>query len=109
MNAIKFDETMVKKYIDVYYDSNKKYPYLIMNEKTRDIIPAENPQQYYITGCNISFGNDTTLTPPEENIHSIRINDKEYEEKQKSNPKTSWYKAKILIDNSLEFGEVHIG
>ena len=43
MNAIKFDETMVKKYIDVYYDSNKKYPYLIMNEKTRDIIPAENP------------------------------------------------------------------
>lgn len=94
MMGIKFDEEMVKKYIDVYHDQHGKYPYLIMSEKTRDIIPDDG-MLYVATNTNYTI-TSSILT-------SSTSND------MVTHARKTWNSAKILIDNDLEFGEVHIG
>ena len=93
MMGIKFNEEMVKKYIDVYHDQHGKYPYLIMSEKTRDIIPDNGvpfitTSYYTLTSGTVPSSTSTEVIP---------------------HTKKTWNSAKILIDNDLEFGEVHIG
>ena len=105
MLGIKFNDEMIKKCIETYHFQYGEYPYLIMNEKTRKLIPNEDGMSYYITSDNFNIS-----LKPENAIHNISINDKKYvEEPETITPKKSWYGAKILIDNDLDFGEVHVG
>lgn len=93
MMGIKFDEEMVKKYIDVYHNQHGKYPYLIMSEKTRDIVPDDGKSFVVTNYYTLTSGTAPSSTSTEAIPYT----------------KKSWNSAKILIDNDLEFGEVHIG
>lgn len=94
MMGIKFDEEMVKKYIDVYHDQHGKYPYLIMSEKTRDIVPDDSK---LLVTTNYYTITTSGTAPSSKSTEAIPYT------------KKAWNSAKILIDNDLEFGEVHIG
>ncbi len=81
MIAIKFDEEKVGHCIQAYKDERGKNPYLIMSEKTAKILPK--------------LTNTIRITPDGTTI-------------QYDNTPRSWNNCKILIDDDLEFGEVHI-
>ena len=104
MIGIKFDEEKVKNYIQAYKDGHGKYPYLLMNEKTYKILPYEATTittngSIYTTTTNI------ILTPQE-----ITVDGTKYVREDKCKRKTLfWENCKVMIDNDLEFGEVHIG
>lgn len=88
MNAIKFDEDKAKRCINAYYDMHKEYPYLICNDETEKILPSIPS-----TGA-ITISTSTYVCGIE----------------NQSKPRTKrWNNAKVLIDNELKFGEVHIG
>lgn len=93
MMGIKFDEEMVKKYIDVYHNQHGKYPYLIMSEKTRDIVPDDG-KLFVATNYILTTSGTVSCNTSNDMI---------------TNTRKTWNSAKILIDNDLEFGEVHIG
>ena len=88
MIAIRFDEDKANKCINAYYDMHGEYPYLICNEETQKILPTHIQT---VTVCTTEY------------ISGIAVKDQ-------AKPKTKrWNNAKVLIDNELEFGEVHIG
>ena len=107
MNCIKFDEEKAKRCIDSYYDQHGSYPYMIMNSKTYDTVPPEklNPivdaNSLTVGGYTIS---NVNVTP----INEIKVGDYTYILKRDPVYK-KWYNAKILFDEDLKFGEVHIG
>ena len=89
MIAIKFDEDKAKKCIDAYYDMHGVYPYLICNEETQKILPT--------------YTQTVTVHDGYAFISGVVTEDH-------GKPRTKrWNNAKVLIDNELEFGEVHIG
>ena len=116
MKAIKFDEEKVKKCIESYYDQYEKYPYLVMNKETYKILPAEKKSITLLSDdCNITmpatYCSSITVSgnPINKNPESIKIDDTEYIKRKSEEALGEWHKATILIDNNLEFGEVHIG
>ena len=108
MNCIKFDEEKAKRCIDTYYDQHGSYPYMIMNSKTYDIMPPEK------LGANLDINSLTVgscIFPTNVNVASvdeIKVGDNTYILKKDPVYK-KWYNAKILFDEDLKFGEVHIG
>ena len=108
MNCIKFDEEKAKRCIDAYYDQHGSYPYIIMNSKTYDTVPPEKPS--VILDCNsLTVGGYTISTNVNINsVDEIKVGDNTYILKRDPVYK-KWYNAKILFDEDLEFGEVHIG
>lgn len=113
MIAIKFDKDKVKNSIDAYKEEHGKYPYLIMSEKTYKLLPTEN--SFAINNNVIRYGyTDTIGVTPDNSINldemTIKINDNEFVNKNKSGKSYgTWHNAKILIDNGLPYGEIHIG
>lgn len=104
MLAIKFDEEKVKCCIQAYKDEHGKNPYLVMNEKTRAILPPTPPTTYCISTDEIMIGRQENL------VNTITINDKKYiSEEEAKKGSGNWFGCKIMIDNDLEFGEIHIG
>ena len=107
MNCIKFDEEKAKKCIDAYYDQHGSYPYMIMNSKTYDTVPPEklspivDANSLTVSGYTIS---NVNVAPVDE----IKVGDNTYILKRDPVYK-KWYNAKILFDEELKFGEVHIG
>ena len=91
MIAIKFDEDKAKKCIDAYYDVHGKYPYLICNEETEKMLPTYTQTVTVHDTGYVSISGVVTVAD---------------QVKQKTK---RWNNAKVLIDNELEFGEVHIG
>ena len=104
MIAVKFDDKKVISCIQAYKDEHGKNPYLVMNEKTREILPL-TPQTIYCTSTSeIIIGKQENL------VDTITINDEKYiPEKEAKKGSGHWFDCKIMIDNDLEFGEVHIG
>ena len=107
MLAIKFDKEKVKNCADAYKDEHDgKAPYLIMNSKTNELlVDAEQCYLSYVSNAVTSVFSATTSCP-----NSISVDDKKYTlGKGTKNVVDNWYGCKILIDESLAFGEVHIG
>lgn len=91
MIAIKFDEDKAKRCINAYYDMHKEYPYLICNDETEKILPS-------IPSTDITTISTTNYICIKDLVENP------------SKPRTKrWNNAKVLIDNELKFGEVHIG
>lgn len=115
MIAIKFDKEKVEKCIDGYMDEYGKNPYLILSEKTFGLLKDENAFSLSINNNGISTHDVITqLGLSTNNINfdemSIKINDNEFVNKnKKTKDYGTWHGAKILIDNSLPYGEVHVG
>lgn len=113
MIAIKFDKEKVENSIDAYKEEHGKYPYLVMSEKTYNLLPNEN--SLVINNNSIWIARtDTIRVTPGNSINldemTIKINDSEFVNKNKSGQSYGiWHNAKILIDNSLPYGEVHVG
>jgi len=119
MKAIKFDEEKVLNCIKAYHDMHGEYPYLICNNETRKMIPKEKVDYSNCLTFGIDNINSITTTantnsitttsksyPPEE----IKINYQKYIKEENVNKSYgTWYGAKIIIDNSMGFGEVHVG
>ena len=104
MKAIKLDVEKIKHCIDAYKDEHGKNPYLVMNEKTREILPPTLPTTYCISTSEIIMGKQ------ENSVNTITINNEKYiPEKEAKKGSGNWFGCKIMIDNDLEFGEVHIG
>ena len=108
MNGIKFDGEKVKRRIDAYYNQHGSYPYLIMNSKTYDTIPLEKPgiilDSNSLTVSSYTLSNNVSVAPVDE----IKVGNNTYILKRDPVYK-KWYNAKILFDEELKFGEVHIG
>ena len=108
MNCIKFDEEKAKRCIDAYYDQYGSYPYMIMNSKTYNTVPQEKPSAILdvnsLTVSGYTISNVNVAAPVDE----IKFGDNTYILKRDPVYK-KWYNAKILFDEDLEFGEVHIG
>ena len=108
MTGIKFDAENVKKCIESYYFMYGEYPYLICNEKTRKLIIQERDKDNTFTiNCNI-INSNTMSVPiyPED----FTIGDIKYIKESNINKNHGTYcNAKILIDNELKFGEIHVG
>ena len=118
MIAIKFDKEKVGKCIDGYKDEHGKNPYLILSEKTFGLLKDENAFSLSINNDGICCSTHDVVTSigiiPTNNINfdemSIKINDNEFVNKnKKTKDYGTWHGAKILIDNSLPYGEVHVG
>lgn len=108
MNCIKFDGEKAKRCIDAYYDQHGSYPYLIMSSKTYDTIPLEKPgiilDSNSLTVSSSIFNTNVNVAP----VDKIKVGDNTYILKQDPVYK-KWYNAKILFDEELKYGEVHIG
>ena len=103
MIAIKFDEEKVKHCIQAYKDEHGKHPYLIMSEKTREILPPPTPTAY----CGgLAFGD---IKIDNKAIDLVIDGTKYISEEEAKKGSGNWNGCKIMIDNDLEFGEVHIG
>ena len=109
MNCIKFDEEKTKRCIDAYYDQHGSYPYMITSSKTYDTIPLEK------LSANLDINSLTassyTISSTNMNVilvDEIKVGDNTYILKRDPVYK-KWYNAKILFDEELKFGEVHIG
>ena len=102
MKAIKLDVEKIKHCIDGYKDEHGKPPYLIMSSKTKELFPPSisitSEELYISTSTNI-------FTSPE----SIVIGDKKYILEKNLEKISTWNECKIMIDDTLELGEVHIG
>lgn len=113
MIAIKFDKEKIENSINAYKEEHGKYPYLIMSEKTYKLLPTES--SFAINSNGIMCGyTDTIRVIPSNSSNldemTIKINDNEFVNKNKSGKSYgTWHNAKILIDNGLPYGEVHIG
>ena len=107
MNCIKFDEEKAKRCIDAYYDQHGSYPYLIMSSETYDAIQLEkrgiilDSNSLTVSGYTLS---NVNVAPVDE----IKVGENTYILKKDPVYK-KWYNAKILFDEELKFGEVHIG
>ena len=107
MNGIKFNEECIRKCIEAYHDMHNKYPYMICNEKTMEIIPKELTSPLMINGSNLIYSSGFSDSGME--IKSISINSDKYVKEEPSNKSCkTWYGAKIIIDNDMKFGEVEI-
>ena len=109
MKAIKFDEQKVTNCIQAYYDQHGKYPYLIMNQNTADILP---PQMTYNTGMGVIYGgnSNTTIAIKDTKPEKITIDNEQYtRDIAVVKSLYVWHNCKVMIDGDLEFGEVHIG
>ena len=111
MIAIKFDKEKVENSINSYKEEHGKYPYLIMSEKTYKLLPTENSftinNNGLWCGCTDTIGASNNINLDE---MTIKINDNEFVNKNKRDKSYgSWHNAKVLIDNSLDYGEIHIG
>ena len=114
MYAIKFDGEKVKNIIQAYYDTNGKYPYLICNKETAKLCFAykeEKPNDVSNISVTSYYSSvQTEIAHIQKPIRSLTINDVEYIEKTEDvNKPLKWNNATVLIDDSIEFGEVHIG
>ncbi len=105
MRAIMLDVEKIKHCIDGYKDEHGKLPYLIMSSKTKELLPPSSSitpnEALCITGM-ITTNNVTSLK-------SISIDGKKYVPEESIGKIENWNKCKIMIDDTLEFGEVHIG
>lgn len=108
MNGIKFNEECIRKCIEAYHDMHNKYPYMICNEKTMEIIPEEKrTPSLTMNSSNIIYSSGFSDSDIE--IKSISINSDKYVKEEPSNKSCkTWYGAKIIIDNDMKFGEVEI-
>ena len=107
MLAIKFDKEKVKSCVDGYkYEHDGKAPYLVMNSKTNELlVDVEQCYLSYVSNAVTSVFSAAASCP-----NSISIDDNKYNlEKGTKNVVDNWYGCKILIDESLAFGEVHVG
>ena len=108
LKAIKFDEEKVRRCIDAYHDQYDEYPYVIINEKTYKILPPEKPLEgmLYLDYSKMTIN----ATTEEHKDQIIQKNGCDYILKEDAyKPRRTWYGCKVMIDNTLEFGEVHIG
>ena len=110
MTGIKFDEEKVKKCIEAYHDMNDEYPYLVCSEETRKILPPEKKDNYFTITADKIIASDIMCLSSKYQLETITVNDKKFVLDEFA-PKDygTWYGAKILVDNKLEFGEVHVG
>ena len=110
MICYKFDKENVDMSIKVFRDFNKgRNPYLICNNKTVDLLLKNNnsvkktSENIYCTSSVIATSE--TQAP----IKSIKINDKEFVEKESYKQEHYKYNDCIVyIDDSLEFGELRL-
>ena len=110
MTGIKFDEEKVKRCIEAYHDMHGQYPYLICSELTRKILPSEIKENSFAITSDQIYVTSAIHTPKKLDIDSITVDEKKYiAEDSIHKDYGTWYGAKILIDNKLEFGEVHVG
>jgi len=98
--AVKFDENKVINCIQAYKEEHNKNPYLIMSEKTQKLL---SPNTIFYNGGYINnFINSTKIS-------GTLQDDKTKDDIVYKPVSWSWYSCKIMIDNDLEFGEIHIG
>lgn len=106
MNVLKIDEEKLVRNIEAYHDQHGEYPYLIMNDETRKILPKEDISIFssvVINSNSLEISNTAA-------VNEIKINDKTYVLSDNANKDYGkWHSARILVDNKLELGEVHIG
>lgn len=108
MNFIKIDEEKLQKYIDVFYEQNKKYPYLICSKKTAKMLPSHH--SFVATNIQtVSIGQEISLSSSPYKPKSISIDNKEYISKDSPVYEKYWGNCKVFIDNDLEYGEIRIG
>ena len=101
MRAIMLDVEKIKHCIDGYKDEHGKLPYLIMSSKTKKLLPFSSS----ITS-NEGFCISTNIVT---SLESISIDGKKYVPEESIGKIENWNKCKIMIDDTLEFGEVRIG
>ena len=106
MRAIKLDVEKIKHCIDGCKDERGKPPYLIMSSKTKELLLPSScitlNKEFYMSSSMITTN---TVTSPE----SILIDDKKYVLEKNLDKIATWNECKILIDDTLELGEVYIG
>lgn len=111
MKAIKFDEAKVINCIQAHFDQYEKYPYLIMSQKTANILPSDTVTSVLVPvdgiAVNNTWANSITIAP--QKPKEISIDNEKYTRADTGKSPTVWHKCKVMIDNSMEFGEVHIG
>lgn len=108
MNFIKIDEEKLHKYIDVFYEQNKKYPYLICSKKTAEMLP--NHCSFIATNIQtVAIGQEISLSSGPYKPKNISIDGKEYIPKNSPLYEKYWGNCKVIIDNDLEYGEIRIG
>lgn len=107
MKAIKIDVEKIEHCVDAYKDEHGKNPYLIMNTKTRELLP---PVFSHTGNTTISLGDicisNSNITKP---IDLVINGTKYISEDEIKKGSEIWLGCKIMIDNTLELGEVHIG
>ncbi len=107
MNVLKIDEEKLIRNIEAHHDQHGEYPYLIMNDETRKILPKENNSPFSSVIIN---SNSFEISPNTAAVNAIKINDKTYTLSDNTNKDYGkWHSARILVDNKLKFGEVHVG
>lgn len=105
INAIKFDSDKIEKLIDAYYVQNGEYPYLICSEDTAALFVNLDP----VIRCkNGSYITTEVSYPRIKNEYSISFGDTTISTKPKIDYGKYHY-AKVLIDNDLPYGMVHVG
>ena len=109
MRVIKLDVEKIKHCIDGYKDEHDKSPYLIMSNKTKELLPPS-----ISSSCDsVSFGDvciSSSAINAIANPIDIVINGTRYIAEDKIRKEAgTWCGCRILIDDKLELGEVHIG
>ena len=112
MNGLKFDEDKIKGCIKAYHDQFDKYPYLIVNEETYKELPPQKAN--FIDGTSFTFATSADslgcFTTTNNLPKTISVDDKKYVAEEDSGKNLgTWYGARVLIDNCLKYGEVHVG
>lgn len=105
MRAIKLDVEKIKHCIDGYKDEHNKPPYLIMSSKTKKLLPSSSSITLNEGLCISTSMITNIVTSPE----SIVVDDKKYILEKNLDKIATWNECKIMIDDTLELGEVHIG
>lgn len=118
MRAIKFDEVKVVNCIQAYHDQHGEYPYLIMCKETANILPSDvvtvattastvSSTVFPVPDIVAKWSNNITVdnTKPEQ----ISIDNEKYTRANVTDSSFVWHNCKVLIDNGMKFGEVHIG
>ena len=104
MNVIKLDEEKIKKCIEAYRIQHDAYPYLICSEETADLFDFRTKIRF-ANGCSVETipSSDTKTNTTTFTFGNVSVESKE--------PKKygTFYGSKILIDNDLPYGEIHIG
>ena len=111
MDAIRFDEERVIKMIDGYSELFGEYPYLVCN---KDIALLIQKSALSIKQGPMSLSASSVATQiysPTASLDAVTINGNTYKLEKNDRmllPK-SFHNAKILIDDELEYGEIHVG